>query len=353
MNDYFVKPDYNNDFNYPSLNRKDLMNLDTLKEKDFKKRGINRLTSNRDWSMGLYNRDIDKSFPKRRDLYLNKIDFINKIDDIEKARPNKEKIYHKPNFSLNVRDIEKAYPKKERQFHGKIYNENENILNQEQKPKYQKFENNRYLKLIPNNYENNLNNFNIDTNKNSNTIERDEPYFKRNIFNLSNYIDTINIKNKLNRRKNNSVQMKSFQTKSLDTLGVLQSQKNYKDTIHDIFNHYPDYPKKFENNKDFYYLNHNHDLYLGEANKNNRLDVIMDKSNKYMSNDYDRKINILDNNCNRNKKRNFIIKPNLIKMNRQIPIEFKNQGLEKLYKELDDYKPRTYEQSMDLFTKNY
>ena len=353
MNDYFVKPDYNNDFNYPSLNRKDLMNLDTLKEKDFKKRGINRLISNRDWSMGLYNRDIDKSFPKRRDLYLNKIDFINKIDDIEKARPNKEKIYHKPNFSLNVRDIEKAYPKKERQFHGKIYNENENILNQEQKPKYQKFENNRYLKLIPNNYENNLNNFNIDTNKNSNTIERDEPYFKRNIFNLSNYIDTINIKNKLNRRKNNLVQMKSFQTKSLDTLGVLQSQKNYKDTIHDIFNHYPDYPKKFENNKDFYYLNHNHDLYLGEANKNNRLDVIMDKSNKYMSNDYDRKINILDNNCNRNKKRNFIIKPNLIKINRQIPIEFKNQGLEKLYKELDDYKPRTYEQSMDLFTKNY
>ena len=72
-----------------------------------------------------------------------------------------------------------------------------------------------------------------------------------------------------------------------------------------------------------------------------------------MSNDYDRKINILDNNCNRNKKRNFIIKPNLIKINRQIPIEFKNQGLEKLYKELDDYKPRTYEQSMDLFTKNY
>ena len=50
MNDYFVKPDYNNDFNYPSLNRKDLMNLDTLKEKDFKKRGINRLISNRDWS---------------------------------------------------------------------------------------------------------------------------------------------------------------------------------------------------------------------------------------------------------------------------------------------------------------
>ena len=338
MDYYLAKADYNNDFNYPSLNRKDLMSLDTIKEKDFKKRGINRLLSNRDWSMGLYNRDIDKSFPKRRDLYLNKIDFINKIDDIEKARPNKERIFNKPNFSLNVRDIEKAYPKKERQFHGKIYNENKSEVNEIYKPKN---ENNRYIKLVSNNYEKN---YNIDENNNNGI-------FKRNIFNLSNYIDTVNIKNKINRRKNNSLKIKSHNTKSLDTLGVLQSQKNYKDTIHDIFNHYPNYIKKFESNRDFYYLNHNHDLHLGEQNKNNRLDVLMDKSNKYMPYDYERKINILDKNTKNIKS--MLLKPNLIKINRQIPIEFKNQGLEKLYKELDDYKPRTYEQSMDLFTKNY
>ena len=338
MDYYLAKPDYNNDFNYPSLNRKDLMSLDTIKEKDFKKRGINRLLSNRDWSMGLYNRDIDKSFPKRRDLYLNKIDFINKIDDIEKARPNKERIFNKPNFSLNVRDIEKAYPKKERQFHGKIYNENKSEINEIYKPKN---ENNRYIKLVSNNYEKN---YNIDENNNNGI-------FKRNIFNLSNYIDTVNIKNKINRRKNNSLKIKSHNTKSLDTLGVLQSQKNYKDTIHDIFNHYPNYIKKFESNRDFYYLNHNHDLHLGEQNKNNRLDVLMDKSNKYMLYDYERKINILDKNTKN--IRSMLLKPNLMKINRKIPIEFKNQGLEKLYKELDDYKPRTYEQSMDLFTKNY
>ena len=338
MDYYLAKPDYNNDFNYPSLNRKDLMSLDTIKEKDFKKRGINRLLSNRDWSMGLYNRDIDKSFPKRRDLYLNKIDFINKIDDIEKARPNKERIFNKPNFSLNVRDIEKAYPKKERQFHGKIYNENKSEINEIYKPKN---ENNRYIKLVSNNYEKN---YNMEENGNNGI-------FKRNIFNLSNYIDTVNIKNKINRRKNNSLKIKSHNTKSLDTLGVLQSQKNYKDTIHDIFNHYPNYIKKFESNRDFYYLNHNHDLHLGEQNKNNRLDVLMDKSNKYMPYDYERKINILDKNTKNIKS--MLLKPNLIKINRQIPIEFKNQGLEKLYKELDDYKPRTYEQSMDLFTKNY
>ena len=77
----------------------------------------------------------------------------------------------------------------------------------------------------------------------------------------------------------------------------------------------------------------------------------MDKSNKYMLYDYERKINILDKNTKNIKS--MLLKPNLIKINRQIPIEFKNQGLEKLYKELDDYKPRTYEQSMDLFTKNY
>ena len=338
MDYYLAKPDYNNDFNYPSLNRKDLMSLDTIKEKDFKKRGINRLLSNRDWSMGLYNRDIDKSFPKRRDLYLNKIDFINKIDDIEKARPNKERIFNKPNFSLNVRDIEKAYPKKERQFHGKIYNENKSEINEIYKPKN---ENNRYIKLVSNNYEKN---YNMEENGNNGI-------FKRNIFNLSNYIDTVNIKNKINRRKNNSLKIKSHNTKSLDTLGVLQSQKNYKDTIHDIFNHYPNYIKKFESNRDFYYLNHNHDLHLGEQNKNNRLDVLMDKSNKYMPYDYERKINILDKKTKNIKS--MLLKPNLIKINRQIPIEFKNQGLEKLYKELDDYKPRTYEQSMDLFTKNY
>jgi len=338
MDYYLAKPDYNDDFNYPSLNRKDLMILDTIKEKDFKKRGINRLLSNRDWSMGLYNRDIDKSFPKRRDLYLNKIDFINKIDDIEKARPNKERIFNKPNFSLNVRDIEKAYPKKERQFHGKIYNENKSEINEIYKPKN---ENNRCVKLVSNNYEKN---YNMEENGNNGI-------FKRNIFNLSNYIDTVNIKNKINRRKNNSLKIKSHNTKSLDTLGVLQSQKNYKDTIHDIFNHYPNYIKKFESNRDFYYLNHNHDLHLGEQNKNNRLDVLMDKSNKYMLYDYERKINILDKNTKNIKS--MLLKPNLIKINRQIPIEFKNQGLEKLYKELDDYKPRTYEQSMDLFTKNY
>ena len=35
------------------------------------------------------------------------------------------------------------------------------------------------------------------------------------------------------------------------------------------------------------------------------------------------------------------------------PLEFKNQGLEHLYKELDNYKTKTYEQYLDAFTHNY
>jgi len=325
MDEYKSKPDFSDDFNYPSLNRKDLMILDTIKEKDFKRKGINRLISNRDWSMGLYNLDIDKSFPKRRDRYLNKIDFINKIDDIEKARPNKEKRLNKPNFSLNVRDIEKAYPRKERQFHGKIHNEN-NVDN-----KYNL--NKVYQRPINENIRYNHNEIN----------KSNDFYYKRNIFDFP--------KNNNNFKRNNYSSLKTQNlTKSLDTLKVLQSQKNYKDTIHDIFNHYPKYPN-IPQNKDFYYLNHNHDLFQGIPNKDNRLDMMMDKSNKYLSYDFSEKLNYLENN--KKNFKNIMIKPNSVKINKQIPVEFKNQGLEKLYKELDSYKPRTYEQNMDLFTQNY
>ena len=107
-----IQPDYKNDFNYPSLKRKDLMYLDTINSRDSTIRKINRINSNRDWSTNLYNLDIEKTVPTRRNVFTNKVDFINKIDDIEKARPNKEVILDKPNFNLNIRDIEKAYPKK-------------------------------------------------------------------------------------------------------------------------------------------------------------------------------------------------------------------------------------------------
>ena len=341
--EYDIKPNYENDFNYPSLNRKDLMSLDTIKEKDFKKKGINRLISNRDWSMGLYNLDIDKSFPKRRDLYLNKIDFINKLDDIEKARPSKEKIYNKPNFSLNVRDIEKAYPKKDRRFiSNNRYNNNVNKINLNLNNK--RYESNSY-------YEINKNEINDNTNSN---INNSEIHNSRNIFNNNNeFIKKYYNRYKVNNNKRNNLSSISSISqniiKPLDTLHMLQSQKNYKDTIHDVFNNYPKFINDNEN-KDNYFLNHDHDLFVGTPNKNKRLDIMMNKSNKYLCYDIKEKMDFVDN------KRNFkgiMDQNNSVKISRKIPNEFKKQGLENLYKELDNYKPRTYEQNMDIFTHNY
>jgi len=78
MSNDLIQPDYNNDFNYPSLSRKDLMYLDSIKSTDFPIRKINQINSNRDWSTNLYNLDIEKSVPYRSNIYTNKIYFYRK-----------------------------------------------------------------------------------------------------------------------------------------------------------------------------------------------------------------------------------------------------------------------------------
>ena len=103
---------YDDDYNYPSLGRKDLMSLSTLTNRDFPIRKINKINTKRDWSVNLYNLDIERAVPRRTNVFVNKVDFINKIDDIDKARPKPERIWKYPDFILNCRDIEKAYPKK-------------------------------------------------------------------------------------------------------------------------------------------------------------------------------------------------------------------------------------------------
>ena len=108
-------PNFNSDFNYPPLSRKDLMYLDSIKPRDFPIKKLNQINSKRDWSTNLYNLDIEKSVPYKSNIYTHKVDFINKLDDIEKAHPKKEKILVKPNFILNVHDIDKAFPNKEKQ----------------------------------------------------------------------------------------------------------------------------------------------------------------------------------------------------------------------------------------------
>ena len=310
---YSEVPNYNEDYNYPSLNRKDLMSLDTIKEKDFPRKKINRINSKRNWSQNLSNLDIDKSYPKRTDIFLNKIDFINKIDDIEKARPNKEKIINKSNYMLNVKNFEEKYQKKGNNLNIKKYNSLENKL---------------LLPQIKLNYDNN---------------NKSEIYNK--LYNNRYYNNRYN--KEINKNNSRETYLSSkISTKPLDILHIIQNQKDYKDTINDIFNNYPEYindslPRN-------YLLNHHHDLTIGNSNKNRRLDTFLDKSKQIKSYDFSTKMNL--NNKN---KYDFLNSPDSVKINRMIPIEAKNQGLGNLYKELDNYKPKTYEQYLDSFTHNF
>ena len=117
----------NIDFNYPPLNRKDLMSLSTIGPQDVKMKQFKKMDTTRDWSVNLYNLDIEKvkqnviNVVKKygsSSLYLNftvafnqKIDFINKNDDIERST---SKLLHvglnKPEYNLSNKDIEFSSP---------------------------------------------------------------------------------------------------------------------------------------------------------------------------------------------------------------------------------------------------
>jgi hypothetical protein len=69
------------------------------------------MVTQRDWSANLYNLDIESSMPRRFGVFTNKVDFINKVDDIDRTNP---KILHyplnKPEYNLTNKDIEKSSP---------------------------------------------------------------------------------------------------------------------------------------------------------------------------------------------------------------------------------------------------
>ena len=101
----------NIDYNYPSLNRKDTMYLSTMTHNDFPIRKFKQLETKRNWSINLYNLDIEGSSPRKFGAFHQKIDFINKNDDIEKSSP---KLLHirlkKPEYNLSNSDIEFSTP---------------------------------------------------------------------------------------------------------------------------------------------------------------------------------------------------------------------------------------------------
>ena len=82
-----------------------------INEEIEKPRPFKKLYTQRNWSLNLYNLDIESSMPRSFGIFTNKIDYINKVDDIEKSSP---KILHyplnKPEYNLTNKDIEKSSP---------------------------------------------------------------------------------------------------------------------------------------------------------------------------------------------------------------------------------------------------
>ncbi len=101
----------NFDFSIPSIPKGNTMYLSTINKNDAIIRPFKKMVTKRDWSANLYNLDIESSMPRRFGVFTNKIDFINKVDDIERTNP---KILHyplnKPEYNLTNKDIEKSSP---------------------------------------------------------------------------------------------------------------------------------------------------------------------------------------------------------------------------------------------------
>ena len=101
----------NFDYSIPSIKKGNTMYLSTINKNDTIIRPFKKMVTQRDWSANLYNLDIESSMPRRFGVFTNKIDFINKVDDIERTNP---KILHyplnKPEYNLTNKDIEKSSP---------------------------------------------------------------------------------------------------------------------------------------------------------------------------------------------------------------------------------------------------
>ena len=110
-NSSISKSSLNMDYNYPSLNRKDTMYLSTMTQKDFPIKKFKQLHTRRNWSINLYNLDIEGSSPRKFGAFHQKIDYTNKNDDIEKSSPKKLHIkLKKPEYNLSNSDIEFSNP---------------------------------------------------------------------------------------------------------------------------------------------------------------------------------------------------------------------------------------------------
>ena len=100
------------DYNYKSLNRKDLILNRNLDNSDFPIRKFKQLDTKRDFSLNNYVLDIKGAFPRRYGFYSKKQDFTNTNLDIEKSYPINEynKYTNKPDYIYKNDDIELSKP---------------------------------------------------------------------------------------------------------------------------------------------------------------------------------------------------------------------------------------------------
>lgn len=101
------------DYNYPPMNRGDLMKNKPLNSSDFRIRKFKQIDTNRNYSFNNYALDIEGACPKRCGFYSLKPDYTNTNDDIEYSKPKALYQYlTKPDYSLSNRDIEHSSPMK-------------------------------------------------------------------------------------------------------------------------------------------------------------------------------------------------------------------------------------------------
>lgn len=193
------------------LSRKDTMYLSSLNSNDFPIRKFRQMPSKREWSLNLYNLDIQGSSPRKFGLLTKKIDFTNNNKDIEKSSPSQ--LFKKviPNYSLSCKDIQGATP-----HHLKSHivrctnplNPKYNLPKTETTKQEENIDNNKKPKFIKDNLKiddiegarpKKIGNFFLRNNMNKDDIKGSIPrqrYVRKEFFNSIDYSDIQKIKHK-------------------------------------------------------------------------------------------------------------------------------------------------------------
>ena len=187
------------------------MYLSSLNSNDFPIRKFRQMPSKREWSLNLYNLDIQGSSPRKFGLLTKKIDFTNNNKDIEKSSPSQ--LFKKviPNYSLSCKDIQGATP-----HHLKSHivrctnplNPKYNLPKTETTKQEENIDNNKKPKFIKDNLKiddiegsrpKKIGNFFLRNNMNKDDIKGSFPrqrYVRKEFFNSIDYSDIQKIKHK-------------------------------------------------------------------------------------------------------------------------------------------------------------